>query len=97
VVAKGATTYWTATSENAWDHITGESFYGSIAGSHQDYASTGQAYKLSWTGKDKFLYGYDSFGNRISQSHSTNVRPPSGLRPPSPRCAGEGNATSAQR
>jgi hypothetical protein len=72
-IAKGATTYWTATSENAWDHITGESFTGGITGSHQDYASTGQVYKLSWTGKDKFLYGYDSFGNRISQSRSTTA------------------------
>jgi RHS repeat-associated protein len=64
------TAYWTATAANAWDHVTGESFYGSIVGSHQDYASTGQAYKLQWTGKDKFLYGYDSFGNLVSQSRS---------------------------
>ena len=69
----GTTTYWTATAENEWGHVTAETFTGGTTGSHADYHSTGQAYQLNWTGTDKFLYGYDSFGNLVSQSRSTTA------------------------
>jgi RHS repeat-associated protein len=65
------TVYWTATAANEWGHVTGETFAGNLTGTHEDYNSTGQAYKLSWSGGglgDAFTYGYDSFGNLKSQT-----------------------------
>jgi len=68
-----STTYWTATAENEWDHVTGETFLGGTSGAHQDYHSTGQAYQLSWGGaitSDRLTYGYDTLGNLISQQRT---------------------------
>lgn len=65
--------YWTATAQNEWDHVTGETFTGSITGTHTDYHSTGQASSLNWTGgvaNDKFVYGYDAFNNLTSQART---------------------------
>jgi len=73
ITNNGSTTYWTATAENEWDHVTGETFYGGTTGTHQDYHSTGQAYQLSWSGgsaSDTFTYGYDTFANLVSQART---------------------------
>ena len=73
ITNNGNTTYWTATAENEWDHVTGESFYDGTTGTHQDYHSTGQTYQLSWSGtsvSDTFTYGYDSFTNLVSQART---------------------------
>ena len=67
--------YWTATAANEWDHVTGETFTGGTTGAHQDYHSTGQAYRLQWSGTaaDKFTYGYDAFGNLTSQQRTASL------------------------
>ena len=63
--------YWTVISENEWDHVTGESYLaGAVTGSHSDYDSTGQAYSLTWGSNDQWTYGYDAFGNRLSQTRT---------------------------
>jgi RHS repeat-associated protein len=64
------TTYWTATAENEWDHVIGETFANGLTGSHSDYDSTGQAAVLSWGTTDNFKYGYDPLGNLVSQSRT---------------------------
>jgi RHS repeat-associated protein len=64
--------YWSASAANAWGHVTQES-WNSVSGSHVDYASTGQTYRKSWIGtggSDQVTYGYDSFGNLVSQQRS---------------------------
>ena len=66
----GSTTYWTATAENEWGHVTGETFLGGITGTHEDYDSTGLQYQLNWSGTDEFTYGYDSFENLTSQQRT---------------------------
>lgn len=66
-------TYWTATAANEWGHVTTEIFAGGLTGTHQDYHSTAQSYQLNWSGgglSDRFVYGYDSFGNLKSQSRN---------------------------
>ncbi len=64
--------YWSASAANAWGHVTQES-WGSVGGSHADYGSTGQTSQKSWNGtggSDQVTYGYDSFGNLVSQQRS---------------------------
>ncbi|MEO5624722.1 MAG: RHS repeat-associated core domain-containing protein, partial [Dokdonella sp.] len=66
------TVFWTATAKDAWGNLTGETFIGSITGTHSAYASTGQLKQQKWTSGatvlDQLVYGYDSFGNLKSQS-----------------------------
>jgi len=64
--------YWIAQGENAWGHLTGEQYPGVITGSHNDYAATGQAQTLHWSGSasDVMSYTYDSFGNLHTQQRS---------------------------
>jgi RHS repeat-associated protein len=66
--------YWLATAENAWGHVTNESWLnGALTGMHGDYESTGQAKLKSWFGggaSDQFDYVYDRLGNLKSQTRS---------------------------
>ncbi|WP_018974452.1 IPT/TIG domain-containing protein [Rudaea cellulosilytica] len=64
--------YWTAQAQNAWNHVTAEQYPGVITGSHADYAVTGQAYTLNWSGSaiDALLYTYDAFGNLATQQRT---------------------------
>jgi RHS repeat-associated protein len=66
--------YWLATAENAWGHVTGESWLnGALTGTHSDYDSTGQTQQKSWFGggaSDQFNYQYDRVGNLKSQARS---------------------------
>jgi RHS repeat-associated protein len=66
--------YWLATAENAWGHVTNESWLnGALTGTHSDYESTGQTQLKSWFGggaSDQFDYVYDRLGNLKSQARS---------------------------
>ncbi|MBS0537059.1 MAG: hypothetical protein JSR72_23625, partial [Proteobacteria bacterium] len=64
--------YWVAQGQNAWGHVTGEQYPGVITGTHADYAATGQAQSLSWSGSasDNVSYTYDGFGNLATQYRS---------------------------
>lgn len=61
--------YWTATSQDAWGNVTGETVSGVNTGTHQTYASSGQWKQKRWTRTwdgqemERVAYLYDTFGN----------------------------------
>jgi RHS repeat-associated protein len=66
--------YWTATAQDAWGNVTGETFAGNVNGNHHASATTGQLDRKGWSSSstvlDTWTYGYDSFGNLKTQSRS---------------------------
>lgn len=72
--ASSGVEYWTATSKDAWDNLTGETYGGTVTGTHQSDAATGQVHQKSWSGStgllDQWTYAYDSLGNLTQQVRS---------------------------
>lgn len=72
--ASSGVEYWTATSKDAWDNLTGETYGGTVTGAHQSDAATGQVHQKSWSGStgllDQWTYAYDSLGNLTQQVRS---------------------------
>lgn len=69
--------YWTATSKDAWNNLTGETYGTTVTGTHQSDPTTGQILQKRWSGGtgllDQWTYTYDSLGNLAQQVRSGTV------------------------
>jgi len=63
--------YWEVNSEDAWGKSTADAYIDGSNGTYANYGSSGQVQTMSWTRnsllEDTLTYGYDSFGNLVSQ------------------------------